>query len=318
MKTPSIKLKLLVAAFATFTACNASATLITQWQVGVNTKYDTTTILPGSVTVVNDQSLRWGTSTGSGQSGLDITDSPSLSTVFTDGPSVANVSVTHLNRPVTGTSLSSVNILSTLTLTPLVPANPALPSQTITFGINFAETPNGSNPCADGGANGFGVNINGCADIFVIDQNALNFGFMYDTDGLGGDPAVQYFISFFELTGGLNPLPAAACAAAGTGSPCLGFRTPEGADTTFQFASLITTQRVSVPEPGILSLMGLGLAGLGFASHRRKQAKHSSLTIKWAGKRPCPFTSCADPYKAYQPFFPAILPCLPADYRRYH
>jgi len=98
-----------------------------------------------------------------------------------------------------------------------------------------------------------GVNVNGCADIFVIDQNALNFGFMYDTDGAGGDDPIQYFISFFGFIGGLNPLPSrVACTAAGATAPCLGFRTPEGADTTFQFASLITTERATVPHPAAL------------------------------------------------------------------
>lgn len=244
------------------------ATPITTWQVDVNTRFDTTTVTPGTVTIVNDKSLRWGTDTGSGRSGLDISNSPNTSFVNTNGPAVGNVSVTHLNRPITGVSLDSVNILSTLTLTPSVPAAPGLPSQTITFTVNFEETPNGANPCADGGANGSGVNSNGCADIFVIDKNALNFGFTYaDPD----DPATlrQYFISFFELTNGLNPLPAAACTAAGASSPCLGFETPEGTDTTVQFASLITTRPVFVPEPGTLALLGAALGLIGFARSRR-------------------------------------------------
>jgi hypothetical protein len=166
--------------------------------------------------------------------------------------------------------LSSVDILSTLILTPFDPSASALPAATITFKINFEETPNGADPCADGGTSGLGVNINECADIFVIDQNALNFPFFYDLDGAGGPlQNQQYYISFFELTSGLNPLPSAACTAAGVTSPCIGFRTPEGADTTFQFAALITTRPVSVPEPGALAMMGLGLGLMGLMLRRR-------------------------------------------------
>jgi hypothetical protein len=143
------------------------------------------------------------------------------------------------------------------------------------FGIDFLETPNaGTNGvCADGGIPNVGpLNGNGCADIFVINQNSLNFPFLYDTDGEGGDAPQQYFISFFELTSGLNPLPTAAClSVTGSNDLCLGFRTPEQANTTIQFGSVITTQKVvlSVPEPGILGLLGLGLASMAFALRRK-------------------------------------------------
>jgi hypothetical protein len=50
----------------------------------------------------------------------------------------------------------------------------------------------------------------------------------------------------------------------GASYPCLGFETPEGRDTTVNFASLITTEKVviNVPEPSTLALGGLGLVAL--------------------------------------------------------
>ncbi len=255
--------------------------LVDAWQVDVSTVFDTTTICdstndctsPTGVTVVDSQTLRWGTSTGSGQSGLDISSSPSTTSVLTNGPSVDNVAITHHNNPITGTTLKSLDIVSTLTLTPTSPPAGALAPATITFKVHYLETPNGDSPCADGGANGAGVNANGCADIYVTDASSLNFTFFYDLDGGGPLQNQLYYISFFESTNGLNALSAAACAAVGVSSPCLGFETPEQADTTVHFAALITTDPVviKVPEPSMLSLGGLGL--LGLAGLRRRQRR---------------------------------------------
>ena len=59
-------------AASTLLAPVAHSAMITTWNVNVNTIFDTTSVQPAGVNVLNNQSLRWGTSTGDGQSGLDI------------------------------------------------------------------------------------------------------------------------------------------------------------------------------------------------------------------------------------------------------
>lgn len=288
------KLRTLAFALTAVTAGSANAAIVTQWQVGVDAAFVPGSIVdsdgdtPGGVTISNaNKTLRWGYGPN-GQSGLDILNSPVNTVVNTSispalNPPVGNVSLMHTNQPINGNTLDKVSLAVQLTLTPLVPALGALPPEAMTFMIDFLETNNGADPCANGEPNDQGVNSNGCGDIFVIGDNALNYSFQYDTDGAGGDPELTYYVSFVEVTSGLNPLSSAACqAATGSNSPCLGFITPEKANTTFQFGALITTERVvidpdpdpdpdpEVPEPGVLLLMGAGLASLSGMRRRRK------------------------------------------------
>lgn len=252
-------------------AAPARAAVVTQWSVDVAAEFLCATAVFAPAldgTSCDATSIRFGDSTGFGPSGLDLFNAAAPALVNTDGLAVSTLGVSHLNRPVSGNALQSVTMRTSLTLTPAVPALPGLPPDTLDFAIRLFNTPNGSDPCPDGTANGVGLNLNGCADVFVIDQQSLNFPFVYDTDGAGGDAPVNYFISFFEQGGGLAPLPALACSGAGVASPCLGFRTPENLDTRFQFAALVTTERVSVPVAPTPALLALGLLGLACLRRR--------------------------------------------------
>ncbi|WP_052750338.1 THxN family PEP-CTERM protein, partial [Arsukibacterium sp. MJ3] len=216
--------------------------------------------------IVNDSLISWGRAGGdhtdatqnalNSRSGLQITDSPAMGTVFTNNmtPAPTNT-ITHFNNTISNTfsSLTSASVFTTLNLTPVNPVGPAAPQFSTNFSVDFIETPNRT-PCNFPSATV-------CDDIFIIQFGALNTEFVYDD--------VTYFLSIVELSGNLTPLANATCARAGVANGCLGFTTPEKAFTPAQFGFLITTRPVNVPEPAMLGMFGLGLLGLRAFGRRR-------------------------------------------------
>ena len=201
--------------------------------------------------------LRWGTSTGSGQSGYDFeTAATPLNIVLPPTPS-ADFSLgdfTHHNNPITGTSLTS----ATLQIEAGVTVDGVdVGTRTFLFDFTHEETPNGADPCANGEPNGSGVNVNGCADIITVTTSTLSDSFL-----VGG---VEYTLSItgFQATSGPD-----------AGTIVSSFETVEEATNTAVI--LANADLTEVPEPITLLMFGSGLLLLAGASELRRRRSSSN------------------------------------------
>lgn len=271
-------------AFGTLGSAQAG-TLYTDWTYDVKAWFTSWT--PGTVTATNTDGthdspnvlatpnaqtydrLSWGVSTGFGQSSLTIIDPALGSAIQTNGATVNGAQIIHNNFPITGDSLATADIYSSLDLFSQLPSTGQEQHVNRSFNLRFIETPNngnGAGVCADGTL--VSNNPGGCPDILVLlnpdalVQNFIIDGYSYTLNlfGIGGN----------ESLGGLGPLSNAACLAAGAGVGCIGWRTAESAINTLQIKFNLTA--VPAPEPESLALLGLGLLSCGWMVRRRKTA----------------------------------------------
>lgn len=256
---------------------NPAQAVVLEWGYAIDNNFSAVTYEAGNGTTTaagpGVTTLSWGNvSDADDKSSLVITNNPIAGSVDTYlgivPPQAApylgtTLSLTHNNNVIPGDSASllTATLSSAVTLTPLDPANSGFPIGPVLFDISFTETSN-SGTCAVPGS------PTPCNDIFVLTAGLLNFDFDYDAGD--GDGLLTYFINIFPTSGGvLSVLEDSACLAAGAASGCIGFSTPENQSTTLDFGFTISSNPLStVPEPGVLSLVGLGL--LGLAGIRRR------------------------------------------------
>ncbi|HNT39628.1 MAG TPA: THxN family PEP-CTERM protein [Rubrivivax sp.] len=271
-------IKMVAAAALAVAGASAQADFINTWSYNVTTEWVTAgagapTFGSGTGTqIVTPSEISWGGDNngsapgvgnliigGGERSGLRILGSPQNGSVNTNAIVPGPVATfQHVNNSLSGlhATLLTASVITTLTLQPTDPAGSPLAPQSLTFQIDFAETTNLAGTCIPEATTV-------CDDVFVLAAGSLNQQFVVD--------GITYYVSFLDLQSGpLTPLSPQACAAAGAPSGCLGFWTGEGQAETIDFGLVITGQPISVPEPGVLALAGLGLLGAVAASRRRR------------------------------------------------
>ena len=262
-----ILLKKAVSLFLCYSIMSAAQASVITWDYTTTGEF-TASSFTGSGATVTSTMLTWGNSTGSGRSSLLIDNSNASGSVDTFSGSglppasfIGNsIDLIHFNNPVTGSSLSGARLMTTVSLDPSLPDQPALSDQQFNFDIVFAETPN-SGVCAD---------ISSpvpCNDIFVLEGGLPNFNFNYDAGD--GDGLMTYFVNVFITdSNSLSILDDAICAAAGVSNGCFGLTTVERQSNLIPFGFTISAQPLTVNESSSMALIGLSLLLLGIIYKR--------------------------------------------------
>jgi hypothetical protein len=186
-------------------------------------------------------SIRWG-----GASGYDFGAVASASVTVPPSPSAtfALGSFSHVNFPI----LSSITGVKLRVTADIAVDGTDVGNRAFVFQFLHDETPNDSDPCDYGGANGVGVNVNGCADRVRVQFTDASESFQ-----IGG---VFYTVNVFGFESG--------------GTTVTDFLTAERATNTARLIANVTTRdSLTVSAPGTASLAVLSL--LGLAALRRRQ-----------------------------------------------
>ena len=181
-------------------------------------------------------------------SGYDFVAAASASAVVPPSPSASFVigDFSHVNFPV----FSAISEIKLKITADIDVDGSNVGNRSFVFRFLHDETPNGDDPCAYGGANGVGVNVNGCADRVQVEFTDASDSFLIGSD--------LYTVNIFGFNAG--------------GSVVSDFLTAERATNTAQLLANVTLRRdvTGVPVPGTWALAGLALAVV--AVQRRRAA----------------------------------------------